>query len=475
MKDTEDAGRPSGHSSAELKGIHDELMNRYQAPEPAADIMLFGHGSYDPSRGKIRMPQGFQFYAPEEMALSTTTAVSMASHQSHGVPVKLQPYVEYLPNYQFGKIDQHDRLAVAMQASLSSSGREKLRVCGQDAEFPNDVFMCGQDSEGCASGDHSCSGLLGRFKGRTVAIICCRIDEVAFPTPAMVTDDFIYGGEEAGYGPQDDGSAYAIELLQWCRVNQPDSLYYDQGDFAEFFYKLTPATQALYLTINPIYRWTLVRALFLQADHMRDPAGALSHLATVRTQNASDFAMLLDSTDVEAALTPDTYEAMADAEITLHPQDMYTSSVLAELLGAARADMRAYVENQPNVYKWRVLRYAHSLSNGFTSSEALRTYMSQNYMDGDRDVLEILLSSDGPKDGLSTPDYFLGIMWFLILEGNDEDFLVNFQHTAEAPEVREAVLADGAIYTKLVELKAIPSDDSDYSLSDSEDGSDSDY
>ncbi|MFF4935381.1 hypothetical protein ACFY2H_42175 [Streptomyces griseofuscus] len=371
------------------------------------------------------------------------------------------------------RIDQHDRLALAMQASLSASGRRKLRVCGQDEQFPNDSFMCVQDSHGCESGAHACSGLLGRFNGLTVAVIACRYDEVAYPGTATVPGRLLYHGEEEGYGPQHDGSAHAEELLGWCRAHQAHSLYYDQGEFATFFHKLTPATQALYLTVPSIYEWTLIRSLFLQSNHMTDAAGAVAHLATVRAQNPSDFRTLLHSADLRAARAPELYEAMAEAELTLHLQEMYTASILAELWEIEDDDMCDCLKGRPDIRTWLVLRYAYSLSGGFTYSDDFFAYLRQSFVLGDQDILEILLSSEAPKNTLSLDQYYVGLMWYDLLGNDDANLRATYQEAAEnEPKVRDAVIADPDIYAKLVELGEIgaipPGEESGYSPSDSD-------
>ncbi|RSS83131.1 hypothetical protein EF919_39320, partial [Streptomyces sp. WAC02707] len=170
---------------------------------------------------------------PDEV-LDKTAGVVMAAAESHGALITPTPHSDWVPNYDFATVTDTDGLVLAMKSLMKESEQRKLEICGVDANFPNNSRLCGEDSPGCATGNHTCSGILGRYRGR-LKIICCRAPYGGNPA-------WDRGGPGRTMDVTDD-VATIVQQLRDSRADEFDNLF-TTSRFAVYYDRLPQGVQA---------------------------------------------------------------------------------------------------------------------------------------------------------------------------------------------------------------------------------------
>ncbi|MEU9256641.1 hypothetical protein AB0D66_33335 [Streptomyces sp. NPDC048270] len=242
----------------------DALASQSGAPGRQGRIFFIGHGGYSVGGPLVRLPADnlLRFYALPDSDMQMSDGLALAHLVANGGTVERPVEVE-VPNYRF-----RAPVELALEAH-SLLGWEQLQMPGLHG-LPESVPLCGADSGGCATGSHSCSGLLGLFAGTPMDVLACRTErgtENGADTSVLPPDL-----EDELYAITDE---WILELRKDIAAGKP----FD-GGFRAWFDSLPPASLVLALRLEAVLSWRVAREVWSVPKRMTDPVALGSFIAS---------------------------------------------------------------------------------------------------------------------------------------------------------------------------------------------------
>ncbi|MFK0230811.1 hypothetical protein ACIQUL_34125 [Streptomyces sp. NPDC090303] len=405
-----------------------------------ADFYLLGHGGYAATGNQVRVLPSVTFYGMPDEVLDKTAGVVMPAAESYGALITPTPHADWVPNYDFSTVTDADGLVPAIRSLMRDSEQHKLHICGVDQNFPDNSRLCGEDSPGCATGHHTCSGLLGRYSGR-LKIICCRAP---------------YGGDPAwdkgGPGRTmdvTDDVATMVQRLAESRANEFDN-FFTTSQFARSFDGLRQGVQATLYLSGEIREWVDVRAAYWASDFMNDSESLIRYLRTIVDQDYTSFKTMIRNPDFTSRVD---YVTVLQAETALSPDVVYEGIFAALYDAAIEQGVFASPTGVPEVDLWQEIKEISDLTRGFTDGIQLEAVLAMYAHHGRTDIVAAVTDDIKLSGALDSHGYHSVLMHLHVANGSDDDVVAVYLNAED--QVRQRLLQKSAFRTKLRSLGVV--------------------
>ncbi|MFC8957527.1 hypothetical protein ACFT8P_33590 [Streptomyces sp. NPDC057101] len=246
------------------------------APGRKDRIFFIGHGGYSPGGPSVRLPEDnlVRFYALPDSDLDLRDGLALAHLVTNGGTVEIAVEAE-VPNYRYrGPVE----LGLEVHSVLDWG---EVRMPGLHG-LPMSLPLCGADSEGCATGLHRCSGLLGLFADTPMDVLACRTEQGMQDGP----DDSVLPRHLQREEFKAITDEWILELKKDIAAKNP----FD-GRFRAWFDALPPASQVLVLRLEEVMRWRVAREVWSVPKRLTDPVALGSFMAS--GLDASELSLVL--------------------------------------------------------------------------------------------------------------------------------------------------------------------------------------
>ncbi|MFC8957583.1 hypothetical protein ACFT8P_33915 [Streptomyces sp. NPDC057101] len=375
---------------------------------------------------------------PDEI-LDKTAGVVMPAAELHGALITPTPHSGWVPNYDFSSATDSDGLVPAIRSLMKESEQRKLEICGVDPNFPDNSRLCGDNTPGCATGNHTCSGILGRYRGR-LKIICCRASYGGDP-----------GWDRGGQGRAMDVTDDVATVLQMLRDSRADEFdnFFSTSRFARYFDGLRQGVQATLYLNGEIRDWVDVHAAYWSSGSMNDSASLATYLRTVVDQDHTSFKAMIRHPDFTSRVD---YEGVLGAETATSSDVIYDGIFAALYQAAIEQGVFSIPTGVPEVDLWQVMQEIHELTQGFTDGVQLEAVLTMYAQRGRTDIVVPVTNDIDLSGSLDSHGYHSVLMHLHLhlANGDDAGAVAVYQNAEE--DVRRRLLQKSAIRAGLRSL-----------------------